>query len=137
MSKFLKYLLALLMIVSAIIVVVFFAMGESAQAETTVPLMLNWAIILLVVAIALAVILPMFFSSGKGGKKTLISLGIMVVLCAISYVCASDAIPERLTVPTDPTTMKLTDAGLILTCALTVFAVLAIIGGALINAFKK
>jgi len=137
MSKILKYLLALLMLITAVITVVFFAMGEAAQAETTVPLMLNWSIILLVVAIAATVILPMFFSSGKGGKKTLIYVGVMAVLCVISYVFASDAIPERVADLADAGTMKLTDAGLILTCILTVVAILSIIGGALVNAFKK
>ena len=137
MSKILKYVLALLMIITAVIIVVFFTMGDDALSETSVPLLQNWSIILLVVAIISAVILPLFFPSGKGGKKTLMSLGIMVVLCVISYVCASDVIPERIADLTDATTMKLTDAGLILTCILTVVAILSIVGGALINAFKK
>ena len=137
-NKILKYLVVLLFVISVVLIGYFYIAGFSEETlATTVPMVINWALFLLIAAALAAVVLPIFFSSGKGGKKSLISLGVIVVLCVLSYVCASDSIPEYLADRTNASTMKLTDAGLIMTCILIAVAVLSIIGGSVLNMLKN
>ena len=145
MSKIIKYISYALLVISAIFIVIFYVqIGSMTQAEiesgasTMLSVVLNWAIILLVVCAICAVIMPFFFSTGKGIKNTLIKVAVIVVLFGISYLLASGS-PVEANVNPAPTfaELKWTDTGLILTCILFVGAVLAILSGSVINIIKN
>lgn len=135
MSKIIKYLSALLLIVSAIIAVVFYVNTNDA----TVYLMINWALILLVVSIVSAVVLPIFFTDGRGSKSSLIKVGIMLGLCVLSYLMASSEPSPNLSLSQLPSaqTFKLTDAGIILTAILLTCSIIAIVASAVSNIIKN
>lgn len=133
--KYLKYLSYVLLAVSAVLIIAFYATGTPEGMVTTV---LNWALILIVLALVSAVVMPMFFSSGKGMKGTLIKLGVVLVLCLVSYLFATSAPLEvKVNVHHTETALKFTDAGLILTCILLAGAFLSIVSGAIINIFRN
>ena len=132
--KFLKYLLYALLILSAICMIAFYASGYSdGMAEAS----LNWSIVLFVVAVLCTLVMPFFFSSGKGRKGTFVRLGIAVVLCVVSYLLANTALEVSINVETTETALKWTDAGLKLSCILIVGVILAIISGFFINTIRK
>lgn len=132
--KYVKYLSYALLIISAILLIAFYATG---YADGLLTASLNWAYVLLAVAVLATLILPFFFKSGRGGKGSIIKIGVMVVLCVVSYLCASNAPLEvSVNVETTPSTLKWTDAGLILTVILFIGAVLSIFSGFFFNLFK-
>lgn len=145
MSKIVKYLSYALLAISVVLVVAFYVeigpmsdaaikSGESAM----VPMLLNWALILLIACAVCAVIMPFFFSSGKGIKGTLISVAVIVVLCGVSYLLASGD-PVQANVNPEPTfnELKWTDTGLIMTCILFAGAVLAILSGSVMSYIRN
>ena len=125
--KFLKYLLYALLILSAICMIAFYASGYS---DGMVEASLNWSIVLFVVAVLCTLVMPFFFSSGKGRKGTF-------VLCVVSYLLANTALEVSINVETTETALKWTDAGLKLSCILIVGVILAIISGFFINTIRK
>lgn len=133
--KFIKYLSYILLAISAVIIILFYTSGYS---DGMLALALNWAIIMMVVAFLGAVIMPLFFSSGKGVKSTLIKFGVIAVLCAISYFAASsDPVQVSTSIEATSTELKLTDAGLIMTTILFVIAVLAILSGSVVSTIRN
>lgn len=133
--KFLKYLLYALLAVSAAISIVFYGSG---YADGMVSLVLNWSLVLIVCTLISAICLPLFFGSGKGMKGSLIKLGLVVVICVVSYLAASgDAVQTSTTVETTASTWKLTDAGLVMTSILFVVAILAILSGSVISTIRN
>ncbi len=143
MSKFAKYLLYLLLAVSAVLTVVFFvqsstglfklnnlsgAMGASNMADG----LLWWTYGLVFLAIALVIILSIvkMAQNPKSLKRTALVAVLAVVLCAVSYFLASGApVHVNLDVQPTETALKLTDAGLILTYLLFAGAILALLYG--------
>lgn len=133
--KYLKFLLYALIIVSAALLVVFYATGYT---DGMVSAVLNWSLILLVVAVVCTLVLPFFFKSGKGGKGSLIKVGVAVVLCVVSYLIAnSDPLQVKVNVEATSAALKWTDAGLKLTVILFVLAVLSICYGIVGKLFKN
>ncbi len=133
--KYLKYLSYVLLAISAILVVLFYSNSDS---DSSLNLILNWTIALFALCVVGAVVLPLLFSSGKGLKGSLIKVGVVAVLCAVSYAMASGDSVESLTkAATTPSALKLTDTGLILTIALFVLAILAILSGSVINSIRN
>lgn len=133
--KYIKYLSYILLAISAIIIIVFYTSGFS---DGTLSLVLNWAFILMGVALLGAIILPMFFSTGKGIKGTLIKFGVVVVLCVVSYFAASgDPVQVTTNVEATGSELKLTDAGLIMTTILFVIAVLAILSSSVMSTIRN
>lgn len=133
--KYLKFLLYALLIVSTVLIIAYYATGFPDGLTTT---LLNWSGILIVIALLCAIVLPFFFSSGKGIKGSLIKLGIVVVLCLVSYLAAtSDPLQVKVNVEATANTLKLTDSGLILTCILLVLAFLSILSGFVINTIRN
>lgn len=63
--KYTKYISVLLLVVSAILAVVFYSSGYSDGMVTTI---INWALVLSCIALVGAVLMPLFFSNGKGKK---------------------------------------------------------------------
>lgn len=135
--KYLKYLLYVLMAVSAVIVVLFYT-GEQTESSGTVALLLNWSLVLMLGCLAGAVCLPIFFSTGKGLTGSLIKIGVVVVLCAASYMFASgDPVQTTIPVEASDNALKLTDSGLIMTTILFVLAVVAILSGSVISTIRN
>lgn len=128
--KYIKYVSILLLIVSAILAVIFYGSGYSDSMVTTI---INWSIILSCVALAVAVFLPLFFSDGKSKKGMIVQVGLIVILCVVSYLCANGTAVEGSRVEATEATWKYTDAGLILTGILFVIAVAAIFLGSFIS----
>lgn len=136
MSKFNKILLYVLFGISIVIGVIFYLNSDS---ESMVYMLLNWCYILLAICLVCTIIMPLFFSNGKSKKGLLIKLGIAVVVCVISYLLASGsevALNSSVEMPSQ-STLKLIDAGMILTCILIVVAFLSIIAGPFINKVRK
>lgn len=133
--KYLKYLLYILLAVSAVIIIIFYGSG---YADGMVSLALNWSAVLMVACLVGAICMPMFFSSGKGSKGSLIKIGIVVVLCVVSYMLASgDPVQVSTTVESTGTELKLTDTGLVMTTILFVVAILAIFSGGIISLIRN
>lgn len=128
--KYIKYVSILLLVVSAILAVIFYGSGYSDGMVTTI---INWSIVLSCVALAVAILLPLFFSDGKGKKGMIVKVGLIAVLCVVSYLFANGAAVEGSRVEATEATWKYTDAGLILTGILFVIAVAAIFLGSFIS----
>ena len=74
--KLVKYLSYLLLAVSAVLIVLFYAQGTPESMVSTI---LGWAYILLALALVCMVVLPLFFRDGKKtNKSTLIAYDTIV-----------------------------------------------------------
>ena len=123
-----------MLVVSAILAVVFYTSGGSEAMVTTI---INWALVLSAVALVGAVILPLFFSNGKGKKGVLVKVGFVAVLCVISYFLASAEPVEGSRIAASESAWKYTDAGLILTALLFAVAVLGIVLGPVFSSIRN
>ncbi len=132
--KYTKYISVLLLVVSAILAIVFYGSGYSDGMVTTI---INWSIVLSCVALVGAVLMPLFFSNGKGKKGMLVKVAFIAVLCVVSYLCATGDAVESARVQATESAWKYTDAGLILTALLFVIAVLSILFGSLISNLRN
>ena len=109
--KLVKYLYYLLLAVSAVLIIAFYAMGTP---ETMVSTILNWAYVLVAIALVSMIALPLFFRSGKKVQKSsLIAYGIFAVVVLVAVFCSSDAALEGVTTSVEPTAqdLKFTDGG--------------------------
>ncbi len=129
-----------LIIISAILVVSLMVNISENDQDPTMAGWVNtniiWAYILLAIGAGIAIIFGLIhtFSDIKSAKSTLISLVFLGVVVLVSYLLASDAIPQFMGVQKfindgtlTPQVAKLIDAGLILTYIMLGLAVLAII----------
>ena len=135
MSKFTKYLLYILFAVSLVFIIGFFV-NQDAMLDS----FLYYTYILVGIALVAAFVLPMLklFSNPKGLKKMLLFLLLAVVLVGVSYALASsDPLVVKINVEATENTLKLTDAGLILTYILSVFAFLAILLGGVVKMVRN
>lgn len=135
MSKFTKYLLYVLFAVSLVFIIGFFV-----NQEAMLDAFLYYAYFLVGIALLAAFILPTInlLRNPKGLKKMLIFLVLAVVLIGVSYALASgDPLLVKVNMPASESTLKLTDAGLILTYILSVFAFLAILMGGVVKMVRN
>ena len=135
--KLVKYLSYLLLGVSAALIIAFYAMGTP---ETMVSTILNWAYILVGIALVSMLVLPLFFRSGKKTEKsTLIAYGIFAVVVLVAVFFSSDAALEGVTTSVEPTAqdLKFTDAGVMAAGLLIAVSFIAIIAGSLKSMFSK
>ena len=135
MSKFTKYLLYILFAVSLVFIIGFFV-NQDAMLDS----FLYYTYILVGIALVAAFVLPMLklFSNPKGLKKMLLFLLLAVVLVGVSYALASsDPLVVKINVEATENTLKLTDAGLILTYILSAFAFLAILLGGVVKMVRN
>lgn len=132
-NKSLKLFFYVLLIISVVIGLAFlFFNGDENRMVSPI---LNWAYILLFIGIILAVVLPLVFRNGRGGKKTLWELVILVAVLLVSFLLASgNSVSLSPSVP-EPThgTLKMTDTVLITSIILLVGAILATIFGSLLR----
>ena len=135
--KLVKYLSYLLLAVSAVLVIAFYAMGTPESMVSTV---LGWAYVLLGLALVSMLILPLFFRDGKKtNKSTLVAYGIFAVVVLVAVLFSSDAPLEGVTTSVEPsaTDLKFTDGGVMAAGLLIAVSFVAIIVGSLKNMFSK
>lgn len=135
--KVIKYLYYALLIVSAIITVVFYAQG---CPESMVPLLLNFAYVLVFIALGGMILFPLFFRDGKKMEKsTLVSYGLFVVVILCAVLFSTDAPLEGVQTSVEPSAgdLKFTDGIVMASAILVVIAFAAIIVGNLKNMFSK
>ncbi len=131
--KYLSIIRYVLLAVSALVVVLYFA------GTTSVDLMLRWAYVLLGGAAVLAVLMPLFnlAQNPKGALRSLAGLAIMAALLGVSYALSSDApIVTAVNTFDDPTLLKVSDMGLFSMYAAMFAAVGSIVLGEIANIFK-
>ena len=135
--KLVKYLSYLLLGVSAALIIAFYAMGTP---ETMVSTILNWAYILVGIALVSMLVLPLFFRSGKKTEKsTLIAYGIFAVVVLVAVFFSSDAALEGVTTSVEPSAqdLKFTDGGVMAAGLLIAVSFIAILVGSLKGMFNK
>lgn len=135
MSNFTKYILYVLFAVSLVFIISFFV-----NQEATLDAFLYYTYALVGIAILATLILPLLNlkSNPKGLKRILMTLVLTVVFVGLSYVLASsDPLAVKINVEASDNTLKLTDAGLILTYILSVGAFIAILSGSVIKMVRN
>ena len=135
--KLVKYLSYLLLAVSAVLVIAFYAMGTPESMVSTI---LGWAYVLLGLALVSMLILPLFFRDGKKtNKSTLVAYGIFAVVVLVAVLFSSDAPLEGVTTSVEPSAidLKFTDGGVMAAGLLIAVAFIAIIVGSLKGMFNK
>ncbi len=134
-GKSLKFILYLLLLVSVVIGVMFLVLNQGQSDGTMVSPLLNWAYILLGVAILLAIFTPILFRNGRGGKKTLVEIIVLAAVVLLAFLLASGkpvALSPSVSQPTDAV-LKMTDTALITSIILLVGAICAAIFGSLLR----
>lgn len=136
--KYLPIIKYALLIVSAILLVLGMVQGEGSAA---LDVMLVWSFAMVILTIALTIIMPLIavFQNPKSAVRSLIGLGILVVVFLISYALATDD-PIRLAsgkVMDDTFDLKFSDTALWMTYITFAGVVLSILFGELYKVFKK
>ena len=135
--KLVKYLSYLLLAVSAVLIVLFYAQGTPESMVSTI---LGWAYILLALALVCMVVLPLFFRDGKKmNKSTLLAYGIFAVVVVVAVLFSSDAPLEGVTTSVEPSAsdLKFTDGGVMAAGLLIAVSFVAILVGSLKGMFNK
>ena len=135
--KLVKYLSYLLLAVSAVLIVLFYAQGTPESMVSTI---LGWAYILLGVAVVSMLVLPVFFRSGKKTQKsTLIAVAIFAVVVVLAVATSSSAPLEGVTTSVEPSAsdLKFTDGAVMAAGLLIAVAFVSIIIGSLKNMLSK
>lgn len=135
--KLVKYLYYLLLAVSAVLIVLFYAQGTPESMVSTI---LGWAYVLIAVAVVSMLVLPLFFKSGKKVQKsTLIAYGVFAVVVLVAVLFSSDAALEGVTTSVEPSAsdLKFTDGAVMAAGLLIAVAFVSIIIGSLKNMFSK
>jgi len=149
----LKYLLYLLLGLSAIVFIYFFAISgnmeykhyvqnQSEWMYSVLDGFLVWGYILTIIAALLTLALPIIgiVKNPKNVKKIGINIGAMILIVVVAFVFSSgDPLPVELKDIEAPsfTTLKWTSTGLIATYILSAVALLAIIAGAIMNVVRN
>ena len=134
-AKYLQLFLYALMGISALIIVIFYIMGDAAT-----DMIIYWAYFLLILTIAISVIAPIIFyiKNPAKAKSVLIGIGIFVVLFVIAYLIASGGIAgdvyQKYAITEN--TSKFIGAMLITTYILGGLTILAIIYSSVAKIFK-
>ena len=135
--KLVKYLSYLLLAVSAVLILLFYAQGTPESMVSTI---LGWAYILLGIALVSMIVLPLFFRSGKKTQKsTIIAVAIFAVVVILAVATSSSAPLEGVATSVEPSAsdLKFTDAAVMSAGLLIGVAFVAIIVGSLKNMFSK
>lgn len=148
-GKIVTILLWVLLIVSAVLIVSMMVNISENEADPTMGSWINsnlvWSYILLAIGAGIAVLAGLFHMATdiKAAKKGLISLVFLVAVAVVSYLLASDAIPQFAGVQKfindgslTPQVAKMVDAGLYATYILLAIAVLSILFSSVTRLFK-
>lgn len=132
LSKIFKLCLALLIVVSAALLVWGFFVGFETNDAQAVDVLLGWAYIMIGLAIVSWVVIGLIISA-KNNPKSLIKIGIAILgiaaLVAVAYLLAPGTFAAGREGLDDAFTLKLTDTVLNLTYIVGGAAILAIIVG--------
>ena len=133
-SKILRIFLAVLLAISALLVILFFTNVVSDD------LLIYWCYFLLIFTVVIIILFPIasIIMNPKNSIKIFISLGVMVVLAIISYYLSQVKFTELQLekLETTASTVKYVGAGLIFTYILAAMAVLSIIYASISRIFK-
>ena len=140
-AKIFKWVSWALLIVSVVMLLVAFPKFGGAGEEGAVTMLLNWAYVMLGLALC-AVLLVGLYITATNNPKGLIKIGIVILgTCAvvfIAYLLASGAQPLAYNGPTPSDgELKLTDTVLNLTYGLGILAILAIIVGEVVGLIRN
>jgi hypothetical protein len=149
-SKFVKILLWVLLVISAVLLISLMANISDNDTDPTMGSWINtnlvWAYILVVIGAVVAIVsgLVHMVTDKKAARGGLLALGFFVVVAVISYSLASDAIPQFIGVNkfiNDGTltarVAKLVDTGLYATYILLGLAILSIVFSSVPRLFNK
>ena len=130
-----------LILISVALLVLGFVSGFEANDGKAVETLLWWAYIMIGLAVVSCIVVGLIISVSNN-PKSLVKYGLVLagaaVLCLISYVLAKGNPAIGLTTEQPSAlTLKLTDALLILTAIAGVGAILSIIVGEVVMAFRK
>lgn len=136
--KYLPIIKYALLIISAILLVLGMVQSEGSAM---LDVMLVWSFAMVILTIALTVVMPLVavFQNPKSAVRSLIGLGILVVVFLVSYALATDD-PIRLAsgkVMDDTFDLKFSDTALWMTYITFAGVVLSILFGELYKVFKK
>ena len=142
-AKIFKWVSWALLIVSVVLLLVAFPKfgGGDAKEEGAVTMLLNWAYVMLGLALV-SVLCVGLYVSAVTNPKSLITIGIVivgaVVVVLVAYLLASGSQPLAYNGP-EPSAgeLKLTDTVLNLTYGLGIAAILAIIVGEIMGFIRK
>ncbi len=150
LEKITSIILWALLIVSAVLIVSMMVNISDNEADMTMGSWINsnlvWAYILLIATGAIAVIANIFLMATdfENAKKGIISIVFLGAVALVSYLIASDAIPQFIGVQKfindgtlTPRVAKLVDAGLYATYILFGLAILSIALSSVVRLFKK
>lgn len=148
-GKIVTILLWVLLIVSAVLIVSMMANISENEADPTMGSWINsnlvWSYVLLAIGAGIAVLAGLFHMATdiKAAKKGLISLVFLAAVAVVSYLLASDAIPQFAGVQRfindgtlTPQVAKMVDAGLYATYILVALAILSILFSSVTRLFK-
>lgn len=148
-GKIVTILLWVLLIVSAVLIVSMMANISENEADPTMGSWINsnlvWSYVLLAIGAGIAVLAGLFHMATdiKAAKKGLISLVFLAAVAVVSYLLASDAIPQFAGVQRfindgtlTPQVAKMVDAGLYATYILIALAILSILFSSVTRLFK-
>ncbi|MDX9929816.1 MAG: hypothetical protein RBS37_08220 [Bacteroidales bacterium] len=147
-SRLITILLWVLMALTAVLIVIFYAGPVVEGTEGTnyeEPIITNsflvWAYILLGITVGLTVIFSLIglFSNPKGAKKSIVALVVVAAVLVVAWLLADDTVlhlPHYTGKDNVPQTLKLVDTGLFTTYLLAGLAILAIIYSEISKVFK-
>ena len=148
-GKIITILLWVLLIVSAVLIVSLMVNISENDADPTMGSWINsnliWAYILMAIGAGIAVISGLFHMATdmKAAKGGLIALVFLAVIAVVSYLLASDSIPEFVGVTkfiNDGTlttsVAKMVDTGLIATYFLLALAILSVVSSSVFRLLK-
>jgi hypothetical protein len=148
-GKIVTILLWVLIIISAVLVVSLLVNVSENEADPTMGSWINsnliWAYILMAICAGIAILAGLFHMATdmKAARKGLISLVFLAAVAVVSYLLASDAIPQFVGVQKfindgtlTPKVAKMIDTGLYATYILLGLAVLSIMFSSLTRLFK-
>jgi hypothetical protein len=136
--KLIKYFAWFLWGVSAVVLVLFLLGSKTAESPGAIGTFLSWGYILTGIAAITAIGLPLIYmiENPKLLKKTLLYIGIMLVVGVISYFLSTEVL-GRTTAKYTANEVRWTETGIIATYFFLVASVLAIVVGGFINMIRN
>jgi len=147
-SRLINILLGVLMAITAVMVVIFYAgplvegtEGTNFEEPRITETFLTWAYILLGITAGLTIIFSLIglFLNPKGAKKSIVAIVFAAVVVLIAWFLADDTVlnlPHYTGKDNVPQTLKFVDTGLFSAYLLAGVAILAIIYSEISKAFK-
>lgn len=139
--KYISFIRYGLIAISLVILAIFLATNnETAGTYPYIDLLLKWTYAVLAVSVGAVVILPLLSmaKNPKGTIRTLIGVGILLLIVGVSY-----ALADGTTIVTPAKTydnvieLKASDTGLYATYFAFAAAIVAIVAGELVKLFRK